>query len=104
MSNLRFCFPFYYTIFIDFRKKMLLSHKRGLLARMKIKGCNAYMYIVQRQFSNLTVISTLLLCTLVVLVAMEEEQTLVVTRQCNGHRIHAMILRLTGRQWFSAHL
>ena len=28
MSNLRFCFLFYDTIFNDFRKKMLLLHKR----------------------------------------------------------------------------
>ena len=41
MSNLRFCFLFYDTIFNDFRKKMLLLHKRGLLARMKIKGSQA---------------------------------------------------------------
>ena len=133
--------------------------KVARLHLLKSEICNAY--IVQRQFSNLTVISggsrislrrgrqlprgganirfcqifpktawnwknldprgggarpkfyyvdpplvmnTLLLCTLVVLVAMEEEQTPVVTRQRNGHRIHAVILRLTGRQWFSAHL
>ena len=130
--------------------------KVARLHLLKSEICNTY--IVQRQFSNLTVMNTLLLCTLVVsggsrifprggrepsrggvntpnfpencmkskefgrpgggvrpsrppldppmvvLVAMEEEQTPVVTRQRNGHRIHAVILRLTGRQWFSAHL